>query len=60
MANETKYAVLRFHQPLNGRSYYQARECGSVTCKRSSMWVTRDREAAQRMAEEVGGTVVSL
>lgn len=56
----TKHSVLRFHQPANGRSYYQAREVGSVTCRRASMWTTTDRAAAERLADDVGGTVVSL
>ena len=41
-----------------GRSYYQARECGSVTCLRKFMWTTTVRANAERLAGEVGGVVV--
>ena len=55
-----KFAILRFHQPLNGRSYYQSRDVGSVTCLVKNMWTTSDRVAAICLAGEVGGTVVTL
>lgn len=58
MATKTRFGIIRLSH--GGRTWYQSREVGSITRLRSKLWSTTDHAAAERLAAEVGGHVVSL
>ncbi len=57
-AAQPRFAIIR--RSGNGRTWYQAREVGTITTLVRNLWSTTDRAAADRLADEVGGHVVTL
>ena len=51
-----RFVVVR-GKNARGADLYQGRDVGSVTHLRGSAWSSASREAAERLAAEVGGTV---
>ena len=53
-----KFAIIR--ETRCGRTWYQAKDVGTITRRVAAMWTTTDRDAAIMLAGEVGGTVVPV
>ncbi len=57
-ANKTVFGIIRHSN--NGRTWYQSKNVGEITCRTRNLWTTTDRAAADRLAAEVGGTVARI
>ncbi len=57
-SKKPRYAIIR--DSRGGRTWYQAKDVGCITRLRKSIWSTPNKEAAERLSDEVGGYVVEL
>jgi hypothetical protein len=54
----THFAVLSHSRA--GRTWYQSKNVGELTCRSASVWATADKDEAIMLSGRTGGTVVTL
>ena len=60
MNAKIRYAIRNDRESHGARTFYWAKSVGEVTPRISSAWKTSRREIAERLAAEIGGTIVEV